>query len=159
MALRTLVTGSDMCTGSDGAGPSNAVGALVNQLLGGASKTQEQLRDVSSYHAHSDARAASSHALHNQRKYVFPRSCQSSRAPWCRNMSQSLQKRQQLWPHPPAYIYLAWLTLRARYVFFLRRVIILCALCFGRACRFTMDEQPAAHTAAYSQCRKSHPAT
>jgi hypothetical protein len=47
MALRTLVTGSDMCTGSDGAGPSNAVGALVNQLLGGASKTQEQLRDVS----------------------------------------------------------------------------------------------------------------
>jgi peroxin-5 len=47
MALRTLVTGSDMCTGSDGAGPSNAVGALVHQLLGGASKTQEQLRDVS----------------------------------------------------------------------------------------------------------------
>lgn len=47
MALRTLVTGSDMCTGSDGAGPSNAVGALVNQLLGGAAKTQEQLRDVS----------------------------------------------------------------------------------------------------------------
>lgn len=47
MALRTLVTGSDMCTGSDGAGPSNAVGALVNQLLGGAGKTQEQLRDVS----------------------------------------------------------------------------------------------------------------
>lgn len=46
MALRTLVTGSDMCTGSDGAGPSNAVGALVNQLLGTASKTQEQLRDV-----------------------------------------------------------------------------------------------------------------
>ncbi|WIA12458.1 hypothetical protein OEZ85_012493 [Tetradesmus obliquus] len=35
-----------MCTGSDGAGPSNAVGALVNQLLGGASKTQEQLRDL-----------------------------------------------------------------------------------------------------------------
>jgi hypothetical protein len=46
MALRTLVTGSDMCSGSDGAGPSNAVGALVNQLLGGAAKTQEQLRDV-----------------------------------------------------------------------------------------------------------------
>jgi hypothetical protein len=38
-----------MCTGSDGAGPSNAVGALVNQLLGGASKTQEQLRDVSAH--------------------------------------------------------------------------------------------------------------
>ena len=45
MALRTLVTGRDMCSGSDGAGPSNAVGALVNQLLG-AGKTQEQLRDV-----------------------------------------------------------------------------------------------------------------
>lgn len=51
MSLRTLVTGSDMCTASDGAGPSNAVGALVNQLLGGASKTQEQLRDVSLQHA------------------------------------------------------------------------------------------------------------
>ena len=49
MALRTLVTGSDMCSaggGADGAGPSNAVGALVNQLLGTA-KTQETLRDVS----------------------------------------------------------------------------------------------------------------
>jgi len=45
--MRGFVTGSDMCTASDGAGPSNAVGALVNQLLGGASKTQEQLRDVS----------------------------------------------------------------------------------------------------------------
>jgi peroxin-5 len=51
MALRTLVTGSDMCTGSDVAGPSNAVGALVNQLLGGASKTQEQLPDVSVFHS------------------------------------------------------------------------------------------------------------
>jgi peroxin-5 len=47
MSLRQLVTGNDMCTASDGAGPSNAVGALVDQLLGGASKTQEQLRDVS----------------------------------------------------------------------------------------------------------------
>ena len=48
MALRTLVTGNDMCSGgTDGAGPSNAVGALVNQLLGGAGKTQQQLRDVS----------------------------------------------------------------------------------------------------------------
>lgn len=47
MALRTLVTGSDMCSAGDaGAGPSNAVGALVNQLLGGAGKTQETLRDV-----------------------------------------------------------------------------------------------------------------
>lgn len=46
MAMRTLVTGSDMCSAGDGAGPSNAVSALVNQLLGGAGKTQEQLRDV-----------------------------------------------------------------------------------------------------------------
>lgn len=51
MAFRTLVTGSDMCSGSDGAGPSNAVGALVNQLLGGAAKTQEQLRDLPVHHA------------------------------------------------------------------------------------------------------------
>jgi hypothetical protein len=47
MSLRDLVTGSDMCTPSgDGAGPSNAMGALVNSLLGGAGKTQEQLREV-----------------------------------------------------------------------------------------------------------------
>lgn len=48
MSLRDLVTGSDMCTpsGADGAGPSNAMGSLVNNLLGGASKTQEQLREV-----------------------------------------------------------------------------------------------------------------
>lgn len=45
--LRDFVTGSDVCSAGDGAGPSNAVNALVNQLLGGASKTQEQLRDVS----------------------------------------------------------------------------------------------------------------
>ena len=46
--LRDFVAGSDMCSGgADGAGPSNAVSALVNQLLGGAGKTQEQLRDVS----------------------------------------------------------------------------------------------------------------
>lgn len=48
MSLRDLVTGNDMCTASDGAGPSNAVGSLVNTLLGSASKTQEQLREVSS---------------------------------------------------------------------------------------------------------------
>ncbi len=49
MSLRDLVAGSDMCTpsGGDGAGPSNAVGSLVNTLLGGAGKTQEQLREVS----------------------------------------------------------------------------------------------------------------
>ena len=40
------MTGSDACTADDGAGPSNAVGGFVNNLLGGASKTQEQLREV-----------------------------------------------------------------------------------------------------------------
>ncbi|PNW73046.1 hypothetical protein CHLRE_14g616750v5 [Chlamydomonas reinhardtii] len=45
-ALRDLVAGSDMCTPSDGAGPSNAMGNLVNTLLGGAGKTQEQLREL-----------------------------------------------------------------------------------------------------------------
>lgn len=48
MSLRDLVTGSDMCTPSgEGAGPSNAMGALVNNLLGGASKTHQQLREAS----------------------------------------------------------------------------------------------------------------
>jgi hypothetical protein len=55
--MRDFVTGSDLCTPSDGAGPSNAVGALVNQLLGGASKTQEQLRDVSAVARIADAAA------------------------------------------------------------------------------------------------------
>ncbi|GFR42462.1 hypothetical protein Agub_g3370, partial [Astrephomene gubernaculifera] len=45
-SLRDLVAGSDMCTPSDGAGPSNALGSLVNTLLGGAGKTQEQLREL-----------------------------------------------------------------------------------------------------------------
>jgi hypothetical protein len=36
-----------MCTPSDGAGPSNALGGFVNALLGGAGKTQEQLREAS----------------------------------------------------------------------------------------------------------------
>ncbi|GLC64505.1 hypothetical protein PLESTF_000173300 [Pleodorina starrii] len=45
-SLRDLVAGSDMCTPSDGAGPSNALGGLVNTLLGGAGKTQEQLREL-----------------------------------------------------------------------------------------------------------------
>lgn len=45
-ALRDLVTGSDACAPSGAAG-TNAVGALVNNLLGGASKVQEQLREVS----------------------------------------------------------------------------------------------------------------
>ncbi|GIL78820.1 hypothetical protein Vretimale_176 [Volvox reticuliferus] len=45
-SLRDLVAGSDMCTPSDGAGPSNALGGLVNTLLGGAGKAQEQLREL-----------------------------------------------------------------------------------------------------------------
>ena len=50
MSLRDLVAGSDMCTPSgDGAGPSNAMGSLVNTLLGAAGKTQEQLREVRLY--------------------------------------------------------------------------------------------------------------
>ncbi|GAX85689.1 hypothetical protein CEUSTIGMA_g13104.t1 [Chlamydomonas eustigma] len=44
--IRDIVTGSDTCTTSDGAGPSNAAGSLVNALLGGCSKTQESLREV-----------------------------------------------------------------------------------------------------------------
>lgn len=80
MALRTLVTGNDMCTGSDGAGPSNAVGALVNQLLGGASKTQEQLRDVSPLHAYKPACKFLSENTVYPLLVLFVRSCPSSRA-------------------------------------------------------------------------------
>jgi len=47
LRARDLVAGSDMRTPSDGAGSCNVVGTLVNSLLGGASKTQEQLCDVS----------------------------------------------------------------------------------------------------------------
>ena len=47
MALRGLVTGSDACTPGDGAGPSNALGSLADSLIGGASKQQERLREVS----------------------------------------------------------------------------------------------------------------
>ena len=46
MALRDFVTGSDACTPGDGAGPSNAAGALANTLLGRGSKQQERLREV-----------------------------------------------------------------------------------------------------------------
>ena len=46
MALREFVTGSDACTPGDGAGPSNAAGALANTLLGRGSKQQERLREV-----------------------------------------------------------------------------------------------------------------
>eukprot|EP00884_Botryococcus_braunii_P017539 jgi/Botrbrau1/4469/Bobra.0220s0003.1 len=40
MALRGFVTGSDMCTTSDGAGPSNAMGTLADNLLGRRGKEQ-----------------------------------------------------------------------------------------------------------------------
>ena len=46
-SIRGLVTGSDVCTPSDGAGPSNAASSLVNTLLGGRSKQQQQLQEVS----------------------------------------------------------------------------------------------------------------
>lgn len=46
MALRELITGSDICTPGDGAGPSNAAGALADTLLGRGAKTQQQLREV-----------------------------------------------------------------------------------------------------------------
>lgn len=48
MALRELVTGSDVCTPGDGAGPSNAAGALADTLLGRGAKNQQRLRDVRS---------------------------------------------------------------------------------------------------------------
>jgi peroxin-5 len=46
MSMRDIVSGSDMCTPSDVAGPSNAMGAFVNTLLGNAGKAQEQIREV-----------------------------------------------------------------------------------------------------------------
>ena len=46
MSLRDLVTGSDVCTPDDGAGPSNAFAGLANNLLGSSSKDQERLREV-----------------------------------------------------------------------------------------------------------------
>ena len=46
MALRDFVTGSDMCTPDEGAGPSNAAAALANSLLGRSAKDQERLREV-----------------------------------------------------------------------------------------------------------------
>jgi peroxin-5 len=47
--LRDFVTGTDNCTASDGAGPSNAASALANALLGGRSKQKEQLYEVRTY--------------------------------------------------------------------------------------------------------------
>jgi len=46
-SLRELVTGSDSCSAADGAGPSNALGSLVDGLLGGA-KTQERVQELPS---------------------------------------------------------------------------------------------------------------
>eukprot|EP00798_Chlamydomonas_sp_ICE-L_P019848 gene19848-26543_t len=46
MSMRDIVTGSDICSAGDGAGPSNAVGTLVNSLIGGAGKVQEQLKEL-----------------------------------------------------------------------------------------------------------------
>ncbi|DBB03443.1 hypothetical protein WJX82_005278 [Trebouxia sp. C0006] len=46
MALRDFVTGRDMCTPDDGAGPSNAAATLANSLLGRSAKDQERLREL-----------------------------------------------------------------------------------------------------------------
>ena len=47
--LRDFVTGTDNCTASDGAGPSNAASALANALLGGRSKQREQVYEVRTF--------------------------------------------------------------------------------------------------------------
>lgn len=49
MALRDFVTGSDMCTPDEGAGPSNAAATLANSLLGRSAKDQERLREVNMF--------------------------------------------------------------------------------------------------------------
>lgn len=47
MAVRQLVTGSDVCAPSDGpGGAANAASALADQLLGRTGKAQERLREV-----------------------------------------------------------------------------------------------------------------
>lgn len=45
--LRDLVTGSDSCVVSDGAGPSNAVASLADALLGRRAKQHAQLQEAS----------------------------------------------------------------------------------------------------------------
>ncbi|CAL8464869.1 g4404 [Coccomyxa elongata] len=51
MAMREIVTGSDVCTPSDGgAGPSNALSSFTNSFLGQSSKQQERLREVPGVH-------------------------------------------------------------------------------------------------------------
>ncbi|GAB4823917.1 hypothetical protein N2152v2_010963 [Parachlorella kessleri] len=44
--FRDFVTGSDACTPSDGAGPSNAAASLADALLGRRAKTQAQLHEL-----------------------------------------------------------------------------------------------------------------
>lgn len=47
MAVRQLVTGSDVCAPSDAPGSAaNAASALADQLLGRTGKAQEKLREV-----------------------------------------------------------------------------------------------------------------
>ncbi len=46
MSLRELVTGSDVCSPGDGAGPSNAMAGLANTLVGQYGKEQERLHEV-----------------------------------------------------------------------------------------------------------------
>ena len=43
--LRDFVMGSDGCSAGDGAGPSNALSSLVDDLLG-SGKAQQQLQEV-----------------------------------------------------------------------------------------------------------------
>ena len=50
MSLRDMVTGSDACTTTEGAGPSNAFAGLANRVLGTSSKDQEQLKEVCQLH-------------------------------------------------------------------------------------------------------------
>lgn len=45
-SLRDLISGSDVCTPSDGAGPSNAASSFVNVLLGGRTKQKQQLNEL-----------------------------------------------------------------------------------------------------------------
>lgn len=63
MALRDFVTGSDMCTPDEGAGPSNAAATLANSLLGRSAKDQERLREVSSSRTVDRCAAISQHVL------------------------------------------------------------------------------------------------
>jgi hypothetical protein len=80
--VRDFVTGSDVCAPSDGAGPSNAVGAFVNTLLGSSSKTQEQLREVRRARGAPRRRSRGSHASARSRPTAARRAAASDRAVW-----------------------------------------------------------------------------